>query len=283
MDLVQLNELVSSPNELPFMLEVNEKLYRSSNGVSQSDLKLIKSKSLYHFRYAKTANKETEALILGRAIHKAIFEWEDFKNEYMERPKDFNLNRKADKEQMKQWQDKGMTVLKRDEMTKIGRMRRSLKRRPKIFELISGCLFERSTWARCELDRLLKIRTDGYKPKTNTIVDYKTTMDASPGVFMRDIFKYGYHVQAAFYIDVIELRTGETPSFKIIAQEKSYPYEACVFELSPKSIAIGRKTYQEQLERLENALKTNLWPSYLEHNVVKPPRWLEDQAFAEVE
>ena len=283
MDLERLNELVSSGTGSHFMLDLDEKVYRSSVGIAQSDLKLIKSKSLYHYRYAKTSKKDTPALILGRAIHKAIFEWDTFKDCYKVRPKDLNLRTKAGREEIAKMMEGGFEVLSREDMTMIKRMRMSIRRKPKIRDLIKGCQFEKSHFARHNERIILKCRTDGYDPKTNTIVDLKTTLDASPRTFIRDIFKYGYHIQDAFYIDVIEKITGETPSFKIVALEKSYPYEACQYELSPKSVAIGRKDYMEQLERLDHSLKTNIWPSYDDSVVVRPPAWLEKQAFDDVE
>lgn len=281
MKLNQLNELLNSSDPCPFMLDIDDDTYRQSNGVSQSELKLIKSKSLYHYRYGNTSKKDTDALIVGRAIHKAVFEWDDFKNVYRVRPKDMNLRTKAGRELLEKMKEGGKyEVLTRDDMAKIKRMRASIKRRPHILELINGCLFERSTWARID-GTLFKIRTDGYKP--GVVLDLKTTMDASPNTFIRDIFKYGYHIQAAFYSDVIEHHTGSIPAFKIIALEKSFPFEACLYELSPKSIAIGRKTYLEELEKLQRAIKTNVWPSYPDVTRVKPPEWLVKQAFDGIE
>lgn len=280
MDLEALNSLISKQNCLS--LELDDKVYRDSAAVAQSDLKLIKAKSLYHYRYARDSRKETDALVLGRAIHKAVFEWDTFKDEYAVLDKDINLKTKEGRAQRDEI-SKTQTVLKQDQMTTIKQVMTSLKRRPEIKELINGCEFERSHFIRHNERLILKARTDGYNPKTNTIIDLKTCLDASPGSFIRDIFKYGYHFQDAYYIDIIEKLTGGTPSFRIIALEKTYPFEACTYELSPKSVAIGRKQYREQLDVLDEALRTNKWPSYAGYNYVKPPVWLEKQAFDDIE
>lgn len=283
MDLARLNDLVTNGNGSQFMLNLDDKVYRDSIGISQSDLKLIKAKSLYHYRYANKSRKETEALILGRAIHKAIFEWESFSDDYLVRPKGIkDLRSKKNREIIEEMKKDGHEVLTRDQMATINKMRSSIKRRPEIYDLVKGCQFERSHFVRYNERIILKARTDGYNPATNTIVDLKTTIDASSRSFIRDIFKYGYHFQDAFYTDVIQDIVGETPSFMIIALEKTYPFEACLYELSNKSVAIGRKQYTEQLEKLDLALKTNNWPSY-ESELVKPPKWLENEAFGNVE
>ena len=279
MDLQSLNSLISSANCLS--LDIPDSVYRDSIGIAQSDLKLIKSKSLYHYRYARESRKETEALILGRAIHKAVFEWDSFADDYVVLDKEVNLRTKEGRAQRDELA-KTHTVLKPDQMTLIKKVVESIRRRPEISELIDGCEFERSHFVRHNERLVLKARTDGYNPKKNTIIDLKTTLDASPNSFIRDIFKYGYHFQDAFYIDVIEKLTSGTPNFRIIALEKNYPFEACTYELSPKSVAIGRKQYQVELEKLDKALREDKWPSYGPFNYVKPPAWLENIAFADV-
>lgn len=281
MDLSSLNERLSN-RESMFMIDVSDSVYRQSNAVAQSDLKLIKSKSLYHYKHVSKTSKETDALIMGRAIHKAIFEYDKFDDDFLVRPKDMNLRTKAGREQLLEMQKDGHSVLTREQMTQIKQLVGSIKRRRDIYSLIEGSSYEMSHFIPHNERIMLKCRTDGYNPKTNTITDLKSCIDASPRSFTRDIFKYGYHFQNAFYIDIIEKLTGETPRFVIIALEKSFPFEACLYELSPKSVAIGRRQYREELEKLDNALVSGYYPSYENQLKVTPPKWLENEAFSDL-
>jgi hypothetical protein len=54
---------------------------------------------------------------------------------------------------------------------------------------------ERGVWMRCLLDRITKRR--------RFIFDYKSTEDASPDTFGRQIVRMGYHIQEAFYRRVV--------------------------------------------------------------------------------
>ena len=283
MNLEELNKLISGDTVTELMIDVDEKVYRDANAVAQSDLKMIKSKSLYHYKFARDSSKETEALILGRAIHKAVFEWDDFGKEYAVLGKDVNLRTKAGKEQRDALLEKGKTVLKTDDMNKINRIVAALRKRKDLWAMLEACQFEKSSFVRHNEHIVKKIRTDGYISEENKIIDLKTTVDASPAVFQRDIWKYHYHWQAAYYCDVVEALVGEAPKFVILAVEKSYPYQSCLFELSPKSMAIGRKGYREELEKLENAFKKDYWPSYETVSSVKPPAWIEKKAFDDIE
>ena len=269
----ELSRLLSKePNQ--FMIDVDEDVYRKSEAIAQSDLKVIKSKSLYHYKN-QPAQKSTPAQILGSAIHTLIFEPGLFEERFLIIPKDLNRRTKAGKEEFSRLLDLNKGLLSSDEMATCKRLKSSIKRQRHVAELIEGCLFEKSCFVQDESGLLLKCRLDGYHEDCNSIVDLKTTLDASPGSFERDIFKYGYHFQGAYYTDIVHELTGEYPTFKIIALEKSYPFEAAVYELSTKTLAIGRTSYREQLALLKGARENDRWPGYAKVTTVTPPKWLD--------
>ena len=94
----------------------------------------------------------------------------------------------------------------------------------------------------------------------DSLVDLKTTnsLDKMPST----IADFGYHVQAAWYLDLYNLCTGEKRErWKFIFQESSAPYEIAVVELDPADIAIGRAWYLTALEQWNHSVETGHYPS----------------------
>jgi exodeoxyribonuclease VIII len=81
------------------------------------------------------------------------------------------------------------------------------------------------------------------------LIDIKTTLDASYDAFKRSILKYRYHVQAAWYLDVVNSVLGaEIDTFIFVAIEKEAPFPIAVYMLDRESIDLGRKQYEQNLK-----------------------------------
>jgi len=102
------------------------------------------------------------------------------------------------------------------------------------------------------------IRTDAQ----DILIDLKTTRCSHWSSFTVDAAKYGYHVQAAMYADGYEILTGRRPRVLCIAQEKTAPYPAVVYEWREDEMTSGRVIYRAALRVIAQCLKTNDWPSY---------------------
>ena len=96
------------------------------------------------------------------------------------------------------------------------------------------------------------------------ITDLKTTTDASPFGFARDMVKYGYHQQAGFYCMGYEALTGEKPCFAIFAIEKEPPYVHSAYEIGDRTILAGMNAARNSLTIYAECVKTNTWPQYSE-------------------
>lgn len=79
-------------------------------------------------------------------------------------------------------------------------------------------------WCRAQMDH---VPADPRGP----IWDYKTCEDASPDACVRAVSSYGYDVQAAHYLAVWKVATGEDRGFRFVFQEKAAPHEVSVVEL----------------------------------------------------
>lgn len=95
------------------------------------------------------------------------------------------------------------------------------------------------------------------------LCDLKTCRTASPSQWPREVWKYGYHVQAAFYTDMYYAATGEArDGFTHILQESYEPYEIGRRLLSEEFIEEGREKYQSALNKYCQCLKSGVWPGY---------------------
>jgi exodeoxyribonuclease VIII len=88
-----------------------------------------------------------------------------------------------------------------------------------------------------------KGRLDYFSHNKRHIVDLKIVQNASKDGFMQAVAKFGYHIQAAFYLDLTGAR-----NFYFIAIEKEKPYMMGVYELAPEAIDLGREKYLKAFE-----------------------------------
>lgn len=110
----------------------------------------------------------------------------------------------------------------------------------------------------------------------NSLVDLKTTGKLeSPRQIERTIADFGYHVQAALYLDLWNALTGEErETFAFIFSLSSPPYEVAVVELETAAIMRGREIYLEALDRFRRCAEDNEWPSPWRNTIsVGIPAW----------
>lgn len=98
--------------------------------------------------------------------------------------------------------------------------------------------------------------------------DLKTANNAAPIGWGRQCYNFGYHWQAAFYLDLYVAATGDDRNtFQHIIQESFPPWEVGKRILSQELIELGRAGYVTALGRYCQCLKLeNIyeWPSYEE-------------------
>lgn len=96
------------------------------------------------------------------------------------------------------------------------------------------------------------------------LVDFKTAADASPRRWFRSAFGFGYHVQAALYLDLFNATNPDVKrdQFLHIVQETTDPFQVGRRAVSADVLDLGRSFYVAALERYCECLKTGIWPSY---------------------
>lgn len=166
-----------------------------------------------------------------------------------------------------QWdkENEGRQILNPEQWKQIHAMRDAVMGHPAANALLTripGRAEQSIYWHDPITGVLCRCRPDWWRDD-NLPIDLKTTEDASPEGFARSIAKFRYDVQAAFYLDGIELATGKRPqNFVFIAVEKKPPYAVGVYVLDAETLEIGRGLYREDLDTYAKCAKADTWPGY---------------------
>lgn len=124
---------------------------------------------------------------------------------------------------------------------------------------------------------LLRARPDWLPESTGRraiIPDYKTCQRADPSSFGRSVASYGYHMQAAWYVDGWRTLTGTDAAFVFVTQEKDPPYLVAVHELDDEAVDIGRARNRDAIDIYQRCVEAGEWPGYpTEVQTVRLPRW----------
>jgi hypothetical protein len=128
----------------------------------------------------------------------------------------------------------------------------------------------------------LRARLDWYRhraPGRLLIPDYKTTDSAATEHVQRDMHKYGYYIQAAFYrAGANLLGAGDDAEFLLIAQEKTPPYLVNVVAPDENAVRIGERRMRQAIETYAECTATGRWPGYSDDvEYVSLPAWVERQ------
>lgn len=86
------------------------------------------------------------------------------------------------------------------------------------------------------------------------ILDVKTTSDASPEAFVRDVMKLKYHWQSALYLEANrELGfSGSNPEFYILAVETSSPFNVQLYKMSAEFVDLGFAEVSKAVQRFKD-------------------------------
>lgn len=245
--------------------------YFKANRINCSGLKLL-SKSPLHYKHSlEQSREETQAMKIGSAVHCAVLEQDEFENRYMVLPDGIDRRTKEGKALYAEMEVSGKIILSASEHLMVDGVAQSVRSHESASKLLSDGSPEMTVFT--EIDGIpAKCRTDWYR--SNIIVDLKTTEDASADGFQRSIAKYGYHCQAAWYLDCCESAGVEAQHFIFIAVEKTAPYAVGVYELDSASIEVGRVINQRALDKYRQCIESGLWNGYpTEIQTLSLPVW----------
>lgn len=237
-------------------IESNEKYHANKRFISSSGIKKIHRKSVYHYLNEKPF--ASSAMQLGTLIHTAVLEPEKLADEYYVMPSVDRRTKVGKEHYALHLENSKGKILIDDSMEEV---------KDKIVEnFLANQDAVKYTKGVIELSHYtelmgvpVKVRPDCFNKDLGFISDPKTCQDNSPKAFKRDVFKYGYHLQAAFYSDALGV---DPKDFVFIAIETNHPYSVQCYSLSDEMIEFGREDYQSALLKWKKYLDTNIVTAY---------------------
>ncbi len=256
--------------------DIEEDVYRQDPGINISLLKEMGRSPRKMLRSMQMQRKESPAQALGKAMHMAILEPEKFLSNYITEPEGVNKRKKADREALEELRASGKEILSSEDFEACLLQAERIRTSSFFAKMIDGQT--ETSWFENYHGRRIKGRLDVWLPEKRVIVDIKTTDSADERSFARDAIKYGYHVQAAFYSDLVSACIKEpVAGFAILAIEKTEDRDMRAFWLDPELIEAGRKLYRQWLDQFILCEETGNFPGYPQRLYdLKLPIWMKD-------
>ena len=250
--------------------------------LSSSGLRKIFTESEAHFydqwplnpEYDKDANEESEALILGRAVHHLLLGQPHFAKEFVITPSEcadskgkmqpWTLRFDSAKAWVKDRAAEGITVLSTDQAERIKGMALRLAREPLIKQgALSGLSEITMAWLDKKMGVWLLSRPDVIPTDSGDMTDLKTL---GYGVvdypnLVRTIAERGYHQQAGLAAEGFEVLTGaKLKSFSFYFVESKRPHCARMVMLKDADLVLGQRQNRNAMQRFVKSMNSGHWP-----------------------
>lgn len=239
---------------------------------------------------------ESEALIMGRAVHHLFGGEANFNKFFVVRPetyvdakgaeKPWNGNAIACRAWLKQARDGGRDVLTAAQIDAIQGMANSLARHPAIKAGLLRGDVERTIVTRDEKTGIwLKSRPDVLPTGGTEVVDLKTCRSASPLAINKALGEHRYHMQLALAADVIKAVTGrQMTDFILVFVEKEPPYAVNVKPIDLIDIEYGRRECRRAIDLFARCVETGEWPGFEDDgSEAQLPAWYRNRLAEQAE
>ena len=260
--------------------------YHAIKALSNSSLSVLKRSPTEFYRRFVTGEmkgQETDAMLLGSAVHMLALEPERFDAQYVVLDGPINPQTGKpygrDTKKFESWLfdsaliGNGRTMLIREEFANSMAIAQSFQAHPEIMAIMASRaekLFESEYAMEYETNAGkvdLKCKIDFVCPSERLIIDLKSSHDPSPYAWSWHAEDFGYHRQAAIYSDAMEAKYGEPFRFLFGVVRSKEPYEAAVYELDAESINRGRSEYEALIAEYVDRKAKNDWLSEWQRGV----------------
>jgi hypothetical protein len=214
----------------------------------------------------------------GTLAHEAVLEPDNWTA--LCRPASKVDGRTTEGKAVKQWQQQqsekfGYRFINEDLYNQIEQLAASVRTHLGASSLLASGVAEVSGILERFCDVNVRIRpdylTDGH------IIDLKTTVDGRSDAFSRSVMTFGYHIQAAFYVDVAQALDGNKRDFYWVAVEKEAPFAVAVYKASDAMLEYGRTQYKRAIELYKECASLDLWPAYSQQiQQLELPNWVKE-------
>lgn len=261
-----------------FVRDLDEEVYhRDPSSLSVSGAKLLlKSPAL--FRYRQDNPEHNDAFDLGTAAHKHVLGV----GPTLVEVKADDWKTKAAREQREEARAAGSVALLTKDLARVTQMATELRRHRGAMALLADGEPEVSGYAIDEETGVVRRgRFDWLAP--SLLVDYKTAASANPADWAGRygvIRKFGYDMQAAWYLDLARDLDHPAQAWAWIVQEKEPPFQVVVIQADEADLYDARDRNRQALERFRDCVDSGVWPGYLPDDTCAIPS-LDNQTYTE--
>ena len=265
--------------------DVPEADYHSLTAASNSNLgKILRSPAHLKWDLDNPRASDTPAFRLGSAAHSILLEPHLFQDTYARGP-DGDRRTKAVREEWKEKEESfgANYVLTPAQWDAVHHIEQAVGDHTAASRLLYAPGESEVTliWDDAETGVRCKARIDRLPfDKQMGIGDLKTTKDASPKAFAKSLWAYGYHRQAAHYLNGLAVLDTPRRFFTFAAVEKEPPFGVAVYQIDDGSIDAGAHQIRSLLQIYARCQESGVWPAYPDEiqDIAIPP-W----AFSEID
>jgi len=236
-------------------MEAAMTVYSEIKALNFSSLKNIDiSPKMFAFRQ-QYPRPDSSALALGRAIHMAVLEPDQFREHYAIRPRGIDMRTRDGKAWRDDQNAAGREIL--DDAGLVTMVASAVRQHQAASDLIDGCRYEETiTWSIDEI--ACKGRVDAIG--VDRLIDLKTCRDLTR--FPRDVANYQYHAQMAWYLDgaVAARVLPADAAVYIVAVETQGCVDCGVYRIPPHVLDVGRSIYRSWISTWRECIAAGIWP-----------------------
>ncbi len=242
--------------------------YRAHPGLNQSALKPLKLSPQHAKHAAEAPRKQSAAMALGVLTERLIA-----------CPDDLRMAVKADgrttagKYENAANQSAGNTLIGEDEWDKAFAMSDALRQNPQAASLLAGCEFGQPCyWSQDGQAR--KALFDAVDVSRHLVVDIKTTSaDLTADSITKEVIKYGYHLQAAWYRQGYRAAHGHDCAFWFVFVESTAPHAVVCFRLADDDLDGAELELERMAAVWQRCTDSGVWPGPKLPERLALPRW----------
>lgn len=269
-----------NPNRTACVFDSTDSEYHSdSDAVSSSALKVLDRSPahLAHERQARKANPrsgETKSMAFGTAVHAAVLEPATFGKRFVRYQGPVSASTrltKAFKDYDRALPANTRALLPKELEAVRGAARNVLSTTVIRTEAESFTMADLVSLGKSEQNYYWVDEATGLTCKArmdltveHILIDLKTAQDARRDRFKWDAAKFGYHIQAAFYLAGFSKFHGYTsPIMIFIVVEQAAPHATKVMPADKDSfVNEGARRVKELLKIYKSCVTTGVWPAY---------------------
>jgi hypothetical protein len=245
-----------------------EAAYRAHLGLNQSALKPLKLSPQHALHAATAPRKQSAAMALGVLTERLIACPQDLRCQVK-----LDGRTNAGKASNAAAEAAGITLMAEDDMDRAMAMADALRQDPQAASLLAGCEFGQPCyWSQDGQAR--KALFDAVDVGRHLVVDIKTTSaDLTADSITKEVVKWGYHLQAAWYRQGYRATHGHDCTFWFVFVESSAPHAVVCFQLADDDLDGAELELERMAAVWQRCADSGVWPGPKLPERLALPRW----------